>query len=144
MRSKWFFSIFYFVFGILLAVGPYTVFPVCLDKMMPMRCQNTAKAEIFLGILTIVIGVLLLFVKHKKLRILLNTLIIPVGSLAFLFPNVITGVCSKTHMTCRSLALPALSIISIILIVLAAVYTLYLWRWVSKGEDLDGKGIDFK
>lgn len=134
----------FFIIGILLAIGPYTIFPICKDAAMPMRCQTTAKAEVILGILTITIGVLLLIIKHIKLRILLNTLTIPVGILSFLFPNVITGVCSKMHMTCRSLSLPALSIISIALIAFAAINTFYLWKFIDKGENVNGQGTDFK
>ncbi|GAE87907.1 DUF4418 family protein [Acetivibrio straminisolvens] len=109
-----------------------------------MRCQSTAKAELVLGILTIAVGVLMLLIKNRKFRIGLNIAAIPIGILAFLFPNNITGVCSKVHMTCRSLTLPMLSLISIVLVVFAGINTVYLWKFESKGEIYDGICIDFK
>ncbi|HHW66511.1 MAG: hypothetical protein PWP07_339 [Epulopiscium sp.] len=144
MKNKILFPITYLIFGTVLAIGPYTIFPVCRDTMMPMRCQNTAKAELILGVLTVAIGTLLLLIKHEKVKIVLNTLIIPVGILAFLFPNVITGVCSKIHMSCRVLTLPSLSILSIALTVLAAVHIFYLWQSAGKGENFDGHDVNFK
>ncbi|HOM02795.1 MAG TPA: DUF4418 family protein [Acetivibrio sp.] len=144
MKNKVFLGIVYLVFGVLLAVGPYLIFPVCKASMMAMRCQNTAKAELVLGILTIAVGVLMLLIKNRKFRIGLNIAAIPIGILAFLFPNNITGVCSKVHMTCRSLTLPVLSLIGIALVVFAGINTVYLWKFESKGEIYDGICIDFK
>ncbi len=144
MRNKVLSSIVFFILGGLIVIGPYTIFPVCIGAMMPMKCQDTAKIEIVLGILTIAIGVLFLLLKNKKFRIWLNLVAIPIGILAFLFPSVITGVCSNPHMSCRSLALPALSIISIALIVFAAINTVYLWKFTNKGENVNAQDTNFK
>lgn len=143
-RNRVLSGIVFAVFGALLAAGPYTIFPVCQAGMMAMRCQHTAKAELVLGILTIAAGVLLVSAKHKKFRIWLNITGIPIGILSFLFPNYITGVCSNIHMTCRSLTLPALNIISISLVVFSGINALYLWKFNNKGESFDGARTDSK
>lgn len=144
MKNKVLSGIVYLVFGVLLAFGPYSIFPVCKSSMMAMRCQDTAKAELVLGILTIAVGVLMLLINHRKFRIGLNIAAIPIGILAFLFPNSITGVCSKVHMTCRALTLPVLSLTGIALVVFAGINTVYLWRFESKGEIYDGICINFE
>ena len=45
------------ILGICVAVVPFYIFPVCEAGMMPMRCFWTARAELILGILTGLLGV---------------------------------------------------------------------------------------
>lgn len=132
------------IFGILLAIGPHTIFPVCDSGMMTMKCHNTAKAELVLGIFTIVVGVLLIFGKRANFKIWLNIAGALLWALAFLFPNSITGVCPNAHMTCRSLALPALNIISIALIVFTTANVFYWWKRSKKGEVRNDTSTDFQ
>lgn len=142
MKSKFLSGIVFIAAGLLLATGPYLLFPVCKGGMMVMRCHNTAKAELILGILMIAAGALTLITKSKKIRLWLNAATGLLAVLAILFPNAITGVCSKVHMSCRSLTLPSIAIISILLVFFTAVNTLYLFKQGNKGEIRDGTGID--
>lgn len=142
MRSKIISGIVLIINGLLLAIGPYMIFPVCKGKMMTMPCQNTAKAELVTGCLVLVLGVLSLIIKNRRNKILLYTSVIIIGLLALLLPNALTGVCSQIHMTCRSLTLPALSIISLALIAIAGLNVFTLCKTESKGEITDGTGPD--
>jgi len=142
LKSKFLSGIVFIAAGFLLATGPYLLFPVCKGGMMVMRCHNTAKAELILGILIIAAGVLTLITKRNKVRLWLNTATGLLAVLAILFPNAITGVCSKVHMSCRSLTLPTITTISIALVVFTAANAFYLYKQGNKGEIRDGTGID--
>ena len=72
MKSKYLSGIVFIILGLLLAFGPSTIFPVCKGGMMVMPCQHTAKAELVLGILVIVVGMLLSIIKEVRVRTWLN------------------------------------------------------------------------
>jgi len=91
-----------------------------------MKCQNTARAELVVGALIAITGVLAALVKEWKIRVGINIVAATLGLLAFLLPNVLMGVCDNKHMTCRSLALPGISVVSIFLTAFAGVNALYL------------------
>ncbi len=133
--------VIFIVLGALLAIGPYTIFPVCQDGMMVMRCQNTAKAERAVGTLTAVIGVSVALFKDRKLRIGISIAGGALGLLALLLPNVLIGVCGSKHMTCRALALPAISVVSILIIVFAGLNALYLWKAVNSEVMSNGTSV---
>ena len=110
--------------GILAAVGPKTIFPVC-GGAMKMKCFDTAKAELFAGIAAAVVGLLILFVKNRKAAIALSLVAGALGAVILLIPTVIVGVCGSPMMHCVSVTKPALMIIGILEIIaglLAAVF----------------------
>lgn len=144
MKSKYLSGIAFIILGLLLAFGPLTIFPVCKAGMMVMPCQHTAKTELVLGIFVIVVGILLSIIKEVRFRLWLNIAGVLLGILAVLFPNAITGVCSKSNMACRMLTLPALTVISIILIIFSAANVLFLYKPEKGREVADGTGIDLK
>lgn len=79
---------------------------------MVMKCRWTAQAELGIGLLISVLGALLIVFKSKQIRIGLSLSAALNGILALLIPTVLIGVCENAHMTCRALALPALSVLS--------------------------------
>jgi len=91
-----------------------------------MQCHWTAQAEIGIGILIALLGVLQLVFKSRQVRSGLGLALILNGMLALLIPTLLIGVCGSVHMTCRSLALPALVILSGVTVVASAVNVSYL------------------
>lgn len=100
---------------------------------MVMKCFYTARAELGIGLLIVILGVLLIIFQSVKIRLGLNISIILNGILALLIPVLLIGVCNGIHMSCHSLTLPSLVVISSILILAALVNTIYLYKSDHKG-----------
>jgi len=115
--------------GLLLALGPQFLFKVCpvMDDMF-MRCHWTAQAEIGVGAVIAALGIALALFTDLKMRRGLVIGILLSGILALLIPHALIGGCPMPSMPCRKIAIPALSVISILLLIGGALYTLYLAR----------------
>lgn len=133
MKAKHVIGALILLLGVLIAIGPFTIFPVCGvtsggDAMMPMRCLGTAKAELAAGGLITLLGILLLVLKSGRARLWLSLLAVLAGAAAFLIPNVLVGVCGSVHMACRALTLPALSVLSAFTVIAAGINVFCLWK----------------
>lgn len=114
--------------GILAAIGPKTVFPVCQSGMMKMKCYDMAQAELVVGLIAAGVGAGILFVKAKKVRLILSLAEIILGLLILLLPTVIIGVCGSPMMHCVSITKPALLVIGILEIVTGILLTVFALR----------------
>ncbi len=99
-----------------------------------MKCHRTARAELGVGLLISILGALLLVFASKQLRGWLSLLITLSGILALLIPTALIGVCGGAHMICRTLALPALSVISSIVIIASLINASYLFKSAKGGN----------
>jgi hypothetical protein len=84
-------------------------------------CHWTAQAELGVGIVIIILGVLLLVLKAEGTKLGLLIAISVNGIYALAIPTVLIGVCESTHMRCHSLTKPALVITSIILLLICVI-----------------------
>lgn len=136
MRKNLIFGIVFFIAGLLIAVGPKTIFSVCpSDGEMIMKCFYVAQTEFALGIETAALGVLLALQKSRAAHRATSIALALNGIVVFLVPNVLIGVCGNEHMQCNSLTKPALSIISIVVVVLAVLSTVLLSFKDSKNNE---------
>jgi hypothetical protein len=118
------------VFGLLIALGPQFLFKVCpvVDGMY-MKCHWSARAEIGIGGPLIAgLGIALIFFANPKIRLGLTIGIFLSGVLALLIPHALIGGCVMHTMPCRKVTFPAITVISILLLIAAALNTLYLAR----------------
>lgn len=174
MKNRLVTGIAVIVLGLLIAVGPSTIFPVCgvrdtggsamlgvqsdngamsgtgedssgdpvessghssnSSSSTVMKCHWTAQALLGVGILIAILGALLIVFASKQVRLGLSIALALNGILAFLIPNVLIGVCGSAHMLCRTLTLPANSVISGIAVVAAIANAAYLWK-ADRGEN---------
>jgi len=113
--------------GLLLALGPQFLFKVCpvLEDMF-MKCHWTARAEIGIGGLIAAFGILLILFTDVKMRLVLAIAVFLSSVLALLIPYVLIGGCPMHTMPCRKVAIPAITVISILLIIISGLYTAYL------------------
>jgi hypothetical protein len=119
------------VFGLLIALGPQFLFKVCpIAGDMIMKCHWSAQAEIGVGALIAALGVALIFFADPKTRLGLTIGIFLSGILVLLIPHSLIGGCAMHSMACRKITFPALTVISILLLIGSASYTLYLARKV--------------
>jgi hypothetical protein len=117
------------VFGLLIALGPQFLFKVCpVMGDMAMKCHWSAQAEIGVGGLIALLGVALIVFASPQIRLGLSVGVFLSGVLALLIPHVLIGGCPAHHMDCRKIAFPAITVISVLLLITAAFNALYLAR----------------
>jgi hypothetical protein len=122
------------VFGLLIALGPQFLFPVCpIVGDIVMKCHWSARAEIGIGGPLIAgLGIALFFFANPKIRLGLTIGIFLSGVLALLIPHVLVGGCVMHTMPCRKITFPAITVISILLLIMAVLNGLYLARRKDK------------
>lgn len=111
------------ILGILIVVSPWTIAPVCeVDgmfaklangKSLPMPCGWTARAEIGIGGLTILAGLLLTFSQSAETKRMIGLFSVALGVLVILFPLYITNMCALADHSCNLLTKPVLLILGI-------------------------------
>ncbi len=99
------------VLGVIVAIGPHYIFPVCqyfgqlvttaAGTTIPMKCFWTAQAEVGLGALTVIAGLLLILSKQQETRRMLGVVAGSVGILVLLTPTNLIGMCVSTDHPCR-------------------------------------------
>lgn len=135
MKNKLINGFFYIIMGILLAVGPYTLFHVCDTSEKVMKCWWSVRAETAIGGLLIFAGILILLLKSKEIRFAINLNTIGTGVVAILIPSKLIGGCAKETMLCRSLTFPSIYIISVAVIVFSIGNMIYLKKKQGREQD---------
>ncbi|MDR2618210.1 MAG: DUF4418 family protein [Treponema sp.] len=117
------------VFGLLIALGPQFLFKVCpVVGDMIMKCHWSAQAEIGIGGLIAALGIALVVFADPKTRLGLTIGVFLSGVLALLIPHVLIGGCPSHHMDCRKITFPAITVISVLLLIGMALNVVYLTR----------------
>ena len=112
----------FIIAGLLIAFGPRSIFSVCpADGDMKMRCFYTAQAELAIGLLITVLGIIFLIQKRSESKASTAISIAFSSVVAFLIPNGLIGVCGAAHMHCKAATQPALTLISILTFIISAV-----------------------
>jgi hypothetical protein len=114
--------------GGLIAWGPQFLFRICghIPDAPFMRCHWSGQAEIGVGTLIAALGALLLISKKTDFKIAYSFAVILSALLALFIPNVLIGGCSHPEMACRTTAFPALTVISLLLILFFVLNIFYL------------------
>jgi hypothetical protein len=121
------------VFGLLIALGPQFLFKVCpVMGDMIMKCHWSAQAEIGVGALIAALGIALVVFANPKTRLGLTLGIFLSAVLALLIPHALIGGCANHTMLCRKISFPSITVISILLLIVAALNALYLARRTMK------------
>lgn len=134
--------------GIVIAITPWYIFPVCEAKGMTshsmspvsekignsqaasmasgmlMKCGYTARAEAAVGIIVILAGLVLFAQKADKYRKVIGGAIAGFGILTILIPTILIGVCNAPDAPCRIGTLPALILLGALTIVAGAIVVL--------------------
>ncbi|MDR2740467.1 MAG: DUF4418 family protein [Treponema sp.] len=117
------------VFGLLIALGPQFLFRVCpVMGDMIMKCHWSAQAEIGVGALIAALGIAHIVFVNLKTRLGLTIGIFLSAVLALFIPHVLIGGCANHTMPCRKITFPAITVISILLLIGTALTTLHLAR----------------
>lgn len=124
--------------GLVLALTPFVLFPVCQVRMAngkPMMCYYSGIFITIVGAVIILLALINLFVKKKWIWNITYILIIIGGIVSYMVPEGIIkigdkaslgwqcGLCMKDHagMTCNSLTMPAIRILVPIIVILGLI-----------------------
>jgi uncharacterized membrane protein YczE len=123
------------ILGILILIGPWTFAPICevngmyaqlaSGKTLPMPCGWTARAELGIGALTILAGILLNFSQSAETKRVIGLIGIALGILVILFPLYITKMCAMADHPCNLLTKPVLILLGVAVIAISC-WTVYL------------------
>jgi hypothetical protein len=129
MKQRLIFGIPFALIGLLIAIGPYTLFPVCESMgTMIMKCFWTRRAELGIGAVIAILGFLTILIRSREARLSLAIGVFLNGILALLIPTVLIGVCADPREPCHLLTLPSLSVLSGILIAFSLLNGILLAR----------------
>jgi hypothetical protein len=128
-------GIVFTVLGLLIALGPQFLFKVCKPMGdMIMKCHWSAQAEIGVGAVIAALGIALIIFTCARIRLGLVIAILLSGIHALLIPHALIGGCAKDAMSCRKIAFPAITVISILLLIGAGIYLVLLSKQKSKKQ----------
>lgn len=132
-------GIFLILAGILLALVPHILLPVCEGVVatasggnVPMKCFWTAKAELGTGALTAFAGLLYCLSRNPGVRFGIAVMTAATGMLGMAFPTLLIGVCPSETMPCRMGTLPALVLINAAIVITALLACLSNRRAMSR------------
>jgi hypothetical protein len=130
MKPSWP-SLALFALGIFLAVAPFTIAPVCEvngvyaqlanGKTILMPCGWTARAEIGIGAMVVLVGILLPFGKSADSRGVIGVFGAALGVLAILFPVYITKMCAMPDHPCNTVTKPTLIVTGLVIIAVSGL-----------------------
>ncbi|MDR3354348.1 MAG: DUF4418 family protein [Synergistaceae bacterium] len=129
------------ILGGLIALGPQYVFKICEQTGHHggvTQCFWTGRAEMGVGALIAVIGIVYLLTKDARVRAGLSIAASLSGALSLAVIDVLIGVCGEADMSCRLATLPAINIVGIITAFSAAANAFYLLRRQSAESGSNG------
>ncbi|SFB85183.1 DUF4418 family protein [Butyrivibrio sp. YAB3001] len=136
MKNRIASGVIFIILGLLIAIGPQTIFAVCgpMENGKFMKCHWTAQAELGIGFVIAFLAVLILFFASSQIRIGLHFGIIAALVATVFIPTKLIGVCGGEHMQCNALTKPALLVLGAIGIVFGIANVAYLLTGVKKEQ----------
>jgi uncharacterized membrane protein len=138
MKKDKIFAVIFAIIGLLIAVGPKTIFHVCTDMQengMPMRCYYTSNVAVMLGIGIMLFTTMFIATKNNTAKFISVAGIIYLSVMALLTPNLLIGMCMMEMEQCRMVTLPALNIISVVSIIIGIIYVVLLIKEKGRKEN---------
>ena len=105
------------ILGLLIAVGPYTIYPIC---------HATGYVEVFIGISIAMLSAASLFVESHRSREFLGLAVLALSVLSVLVVTVIIGTCDSDMMACNRTGRPGMIASGAVAAVVSAVNLLLI------------------
>lgn len=134
MKNRVTVAIVNIILGVLIALIPFNLFPVCGHEEKKMACYFTGKAEVVLGIGIAILGFVYLYSKCKGVRLGITIAQIINAAISVVFLKVI-GLCKMAAMACQIKTKPAIIVAAIILLVVQAANVFVLSKKGNKDEE---------
>lgn len=110
-----------FALGLLLALTPRFILPVCeFAGKKAMNCGYMGRTEIFLGVIVISIAVGVFFSRGAEALRWLMLVALVTGAVVIMVPQVL-GYCPSAQMPCHYGTVPMLRLLGILLLITSAV-----------------------
>lgn len=140
MKNRLFTGICALISGLLVAIGPNTVFRICAAKPDGswMKCHWAGQSELGVGLLIVVLGVFLLIFESQQTRLGLSIAVTFAGVLVVLLPTVLIGGCSMATMNCQRITFPALTVIGILTTAGFAFNSIFLFLTARNQKEGNG------
>ena len=113
------------ILGVIIAIGPYTLYPIC-GSSMHGPCQDTGHAEIILGILIAILAAADLFIEDRRKRLYIGIAVIVLSILSILFVTSITGTCDSSMMACNKTGKPGIIAVGAITAIVGVIELILL------------------
>jgi len=145
--TRWISGVVFILLGLFIAIGPQTLFKPCQGSLqvvpagttsvmpasanarqVPMKCHWSARGEIAAGGTIALLGFLLLLFSKELVRFGLCLSLAITGFSAVLLPTKLIGVCGAKTMECNLLMLPMLLVLGGLVIALALINIILLFR----------------
>lgn len=127
MKSSLFSSLFVLLLGLLTALTPYYLFPVCEATVasasgasIPMKCFWMARAVLGQGIIVMFAGLVLAVFSSPGVRLGTGLMLLPISLVTALLSTQLVGVCASETMACHMGTLPAVCLLSLFTALCAA------------------------
>ncbi|MGP1457947.1 MAG: DUF4418 family protein [Treponema sp.] len=121
MKKKYIFGVIFILFGVLLALMPYKIAPVCHAEKM-MKCFWTARALLGTGILLAVLNVFFCIMRSGQSGIVISNILIALYAVAV--QTVLIGTCKSPMMSCNTHTKPSVFLLVGLFIAVNAIYVL--------------------
>ena len=106
--------------GLLIAAGPFTLYPIC-DSSMMGPCNSTGYAEIAIGALISVLAIVSLFIDNSRHRIYIGLAILALSVLSVLAVTTLIGTCEGSMMACNRTGKPGIIAVGTIAAMASAI-----------------------
>ena len=112
------------IIGLLLALAPKFITPVCppMENGMFMKCHWMGNMTIGMGAVILVLAIIFIVVKDSKISLGLSISNIAIGILEILNTHVLIGGCMKADMACRAKTIPFCTLLAGILVLVNIYY----------------------
>jgi len=116
------------LFGLFIALGPQFLFKMCgQHESGYSACHYAGLAELCIGILIASTGICIVLISDIRIQLGLTIGLFLMAIVAGLIPHeVFFGVCKNKEMSCYNAALPALTVISALLLIGVVYNMIYL------------------
>ncbi len=133
MKNRFIIAALFILAGLLVILIPTVLFPVC-ESEMKMACYYTKQAEIGVGAVILLLGIVSALFSDKKTRSGISIAQFLNGALVLALPFKLTGLCKMSDMACKAKTQPALIVIGVLILVIAGVNFGYLAATGSKDD----------
>lgn len=124
--------------SLLLTVGTAILFPTCgpAENGAWMKCHWSGQAVIGAGIVLSALAAAYLLIPQNLIRLGFSIAAIPAGLFILAIPNGLIGLCGKSGMQCRAVTQPAVTVLSIAVVIFSVVNILFLLK-TAQGEGVN-------
>jgi len=126
LKNRYLSAIIYLAYGLLIAVGPQTLFKVCTSEASTMKCYWTSRGEIGVGVLFLFNAVIALVFKERQNQRLISIFGFGAGILALALPLYLIGGCGNSKMPCNTTAFPVIYLLTGLVLVYIVLNVVYL------------------